>query len=472
VSRSAIVPVLVLLSCLAQVRQGVAQGRDRPARPFQGLFGGADRSGSRDQSLDFTASLFGGYDGNVASEQGGLLGVGLGPLGPLPGPSPLGITPNGASELAGLSSGLYGVSTSLSYERRWRHSSLNAYGSGSVSEYPAISDSSRDAYSGGIGFTTPIGRRNTLHLSQSMTRVPYYSLSRLFPTLPPLGALDVDVTTPSFDFGLVPASAFRLFTNASVSRDLSRRSTLSLFYTRHGTIFDSSVTAYHDTSDSRAGMEYRRELTRNTSLRLGYAYRMGRYGLLQGDRPYSSHEVDAGVDYRRDFTFWRRTNFSFTTGSSILADQPVDSFGTRATGSARLFLTGSATLVREFRRSWSARAQYTRGLNYLDGFNAPLLSDAVTFGIGGLFARRVQAGLGGSYSTGRVGLRTQDQDRYSTWTGHSSLDIALSRHLACYVSYFYYHYDIQSAVVRPAGVPPQYDRQGFRAGLSVWMPLM
>ncbi len=473
--RPVLAAALVLASCLLQARAVRAQQRSLSPRPFQGLFGAAEPGGSRTESLDLSASLFGGYDGNVVADNG-LSGFGaplLLPPGSVSLPAgPPGLLPSAPSTGAGLSSGLYGASTALSYVHRWRHSSLNAYGSASLSQYPSVSDAPRAAYAGGIGFSTPVGRRNRLHVTQSIARVPYYSLAQIFPDLPALDDLDVPIETPTFDLGLVPAAAYRMFSNANLTRDLSRRSSLSFYFTRHGTIFSgSSSSSYFDTSDARAGVRFVREITRNTSLHLGYAYRMGRYDYLDTRSPYTSHEIDAGVDYARSFTFWRRTTFAFTTGSSILADQPL---GTDVVGNhTRVFVNGTATLVREFLRSWSARAQYTRGVNYLDGFAAPILADSATFGVGGLLTRRITANAGGSASFGHVGLRRGREDNaYTTWTMFSAMNIALTRHLATFVNYFYYRYDIQSGVVLPTGIPAGYHRNGLRAGLKVWVPII
>jgi hypothetical protein len=51
-----------------------AQGASSP-RPYQGLFGGNNGPDGRAQALDFTMSLFGGYDDNVlAGKSGGSSG--------------------------------------------------------------------------------------------------------------------------------------------------------------------------------------------------------------------------------------------------------------------------------------------------------------------------------------------------------------------------------------------------------------
>ena len=462
----------MLASCLLPVREASAQQSQSP-RPFQGLFGAAEGGGSRTQRLELTTSLFGGYDSNLAAPTGSAGGFG-GPLVLPPGAirlapgAPWLPTPSPSTDAA-VSSGVYGASTALSYVHRWRHSTLNAYGSGSLSEYPSIGNRQRAAFSTGLGFSTPIGRRNSLQVMQTVARVPYYSLAQIFPDLPPLDGLDVPVETPSFDLALVPASAYQMLTNATLSRHLSRRSSLEFFFSRHGTVFTGdSPSGYLDTSDARGGVRFVRGLSRNVSLRLGYAYRVGRYRATA--RSYDSHEIDAGIDYSRSFTLWRRTKFAFTTGSSVLADQPIAEDVNPRT---RVFLTGTAMLVREFLRSWSARVQYNRGINYLDGFASPFLTDAATFGVGGLVTRRIRVHAGGSGSFGQVGLANErGRNHFHTWTLFSTADLAFTRHLATYVSYFYYRYKIESGVLLPAGIPGGYERNGVRAGLRVWVPVI
>ena len=49
---------------------------------------------------------------------------------------------------------------------------------------------------------------------------------------------------------------------------------------------------------------------------------------------------------------------------------------------------------------------------------------------------------------------------------------ALTRNLAAYLEYLFYHYDFNEVVDRPAGLPQEFSRNGVRVGLNLWLPLI
>jgi hypothetical protein len=459
-----------------------AQSSVTPPRPYRGLFGGDGESSAKKQSFDLTVEGYGGYESNVALAQSTLFG---GPPIEVVAPPPTESTP---APTAG--SSMFGASATVEYSQRWQRASFNTYGSLTSSRYSSIGNASRTGYSGGVGFDVPLSRRMSLVASTAVTWTPYYEIGSLFPPLPPLGDLDVQVTSPSFELGLVPATALRSLSDVRVSRDFSRRSRLDAFYTRTATQFqDTSFTTF-DTSDTRAGIEFNRTLSRYMTLRLGYDYRIGRLGDLP-QQQYHTHEINAGVDYHRAFNLWHRTTFSFTTGSTVFANQPLqvlrppigvvttpglstDSLlgpdNSNATD-IRVILTGTGSLVWEFFRSWAARVQAIRGVNYLEGFGAPALTNSVSAGVGGMVTRRVQVGAGASYATGSIGTTKLSNNGYGSWNSFASADYAMTRHLALYGRYFYYDYGFQQGVVLPPGISNNFRRNGARFGVKAWVPL-
>jgi hypothetical protein len=76
-----------------------------------------------------------------------------------------------------------------------------------------------------------------------------------------------------------------------------------------------------------------------------------------------------------------------------------------------------------------------------------------------------------SYFTGAVGL-TADSPRFDSYLASGRLRSALSRTLAAYAEFRYYHYQFDESVIRPIGVPSSFSRRGVRVGLSVFLPLI
>jgi opacity protein-like surface antigen len=382
----------------------------------------------------------------------------------------------------------------VDYSRRWHRASINTYGSMTSSRYNAVNDAVKTGYSGGIGFNAPVARRLSLQASTTLRWTPYYELGSVCPALPAVSDANVAVTTPSFELGLVPATAMHWTSEVRVSREFSKYSQLDAFYTRTATQFgDSNFTSF-DTTDTRAGVQFNRTLSRYLTLRLGYDYRVGQLGNLQAQQ-YHSHEINAGVDYHRAFNLWRRTTFSFTTGSTVFANQPLrvlppvvplttpvtsPSLSTESvlapddvTGPTdiRVILTGTGSLVWEFMRSWSARVQVVRGVSYLEGFAAPAVTNSMTTGVGGLVSRRVQVDVSAAYSTGNIGATTLADNGYGSWNASASADYAMTRHLALYARYFYYDYGFQQGVILPPGLSNDFRRNGARFGVKAWVPL-
>ena len=62
------------------------------------------------------------------------------------------------------------------------------------------------------------------------------------------------------------------------------------------------------------------------------------------------------------------------------------------------------------------------------------------------------------------------RDVYQAYSGAAQLRYALARCCAVTADYDYYYYKLHD-VVRPAGLPEEYDRNAIRVGLSLWLPL-
>jgi hypothetical protein len=472
---SAVTPWALAAVVVASV---VTRAQSPLPRPYRGLFGGDAEGGARKEELDLTVQGFGGYESNVALAESSLFGT----------PPPVAVPSENGAPQAG--SAMLGASATMSYAKRWQRASFDAFGSATSTDYRAVATGTQMGYSGGVGLDVPLSRRMDLVASQIVRWSPYFELGGVFPTLPSLGNSNVPVTTPNFDLGLVPANALRSLTQIRVTRGLSRESKVEGFFMRSATHFSDATFTTFDTSDTRAGVMYSRNLSRYMTMRLGYDYRVGQLG-DRAEQQYHSHEVNAGVDYHREFSLWHRAALNFMTGSTIFANQPLQVLRPPPMGSVtspalktasllgpdtgrtdiRVILTGSGSLVWEFLRSWSARAMITRGITYLEGFSAPGVTNAVSMDVGGLITRRIHAGAAAMYSAGSIGTSTGNDNGFGSWNAFASTDYAMTRHFALYADYYYYTYSFERGVVLPPGLRDNFQRHGVRFGARVWMPL-
>ncbi len=115
-------------------------------------------------------------------------------------------------------------------------------------------------------------------------------------------------------------------------------------------------------------------------------------------------------------------------------------------------VVGSAFLARQIARSWSLGVNYSRGIQYTQGFTDPFFSNIVTGSVTGFVAERAQLTFSAGYNNGSVGV-TGSGRRYDTATATASYQFALTRWAALFASYGYYHYLFDQSVTLPAALP-------------------
>lgn len=439
-------------SAFAQGEEGQSTQPEPVRRPYRGLFGAESENPNRTESLDLTASVFGGYDDNLTADATG------------------GTAIDSRFQVSGYR---VGMGANLSYSKQWERASFSAMGGSAFGYYPDVEDSFevRDSfigsYSGGLGFSAPLGERTTLRASQTAGYSPAYTLG-VFPLLPgDIG--DVQVPSPGLEQAIYTREGYTFSTNAELSRDLSSRSALAVFYDRRTSDFRQQS---YDLRDQRMGFRVTQRVRKDLGVRLGYAYRAGQYNFQAAGEPVRTHEIDVGIDYNRTFSFSRRTTLTFGTGSAIVvASDPEQGSSTGYVSGTHYRLLANATLNHEMGRSWNARLAYYRGVQYVAGFTQPLLSDSVTADVSGLISRRVEANVITSYSNGAAGFGAADNG-YATYAGAAGLRVAITESLAAFAQYIFQHYDFADGVALPPGFAPRLDRQGARVGLSVSVPLI
>ncbi len=441
---------LLLALCLlaALVCPATAQTeRPTPSRPFRGLFGGAQPMSSRSQSLDLSASVFGGWDQPLDQQE-------------LAGTTP--------GDRAAVSGPYSGGSATVTYNHPGDKVTFNAFGSLFGGYFP---DNKPDPWytSSAAGANLSSGfslsPRTTLHVGAQTS----------FATDISLGTLGGAGIPPSASGGTGFDGSFNrdpsLDSNGTVTlaHELSDVSTLSAGVSGRYSHFFSSDTERSDTVDSQAIVTYSRSMTKNAALHLGYSY--GRFWAITPDdtrKPSTFQNIDAGVNYSKALSISRNTTLSFSTGSTIASSVSGGSNGQSGFSNPHFYLTGSANLARQIGRSWQANANYSRSVTYQLGFDQPVLLDTASASIGGLIGSRTDVSSVINYNTGAVGLATYN---YHAWLSTSQLRVAITRTLAAYVSHYYDDYTFAQDVTIPGGVPRSLKRNGVRAGLTAWLPL-
>jgi hypothetical protein len=417
-------------------------------RPFRGLFGLGD---SGRTGVDVSGSIYGGYDENL--------------LGTLPGQT---VDPRFQR------SGSYaGANSRLSVNWRGERSSVNGWGSVGSNYYPDYRRPFAPIYTGGIGVIRPFGERNTLFARATATYTPYV-LSGFVPDLPSLDPLPVEPVEVDPGTTVSGRTLGRYSTFVGSSRRLSRKATINLQYGYSFTDYSDVSRQY---SQHYGSISFQRQLTRHARLRIGYGYRAVHNQALGGlvddsalDR--EMHDIDAGVDYTRSFTLSmsRRTSVSFSTGSSFFTGSSISDAGVSERSRTRFHVTGSATLAHEMGRTWRLSAIYARSAGFSDLVFEPVTSDSVSASLSGLIGRRNEVSFRASTSRGNVGANRANNS-FNTYVAHGQWRRALTRFLAAQVSYLYYDHDFGESVRLPLGFPHAVNRNGVRAGLTVFFPL-
>jgi hypothetical protein len=416
-------------------------------RPYRALFGGTSaEDGDRDRhSLDWSSSLFSGWDQNVLAADrraGGQRRID-------PRFQRRGVYWGAHTGLAYLRPGL--VSLAASAGLSWRY-------------YPGIGNWTSSRHAASAAFSTGLARRTRLSLRQSVGYAPRYTFG-FFPALVDEDIGD-DLLLPDDDFVVLPRKRYSSTSSAGLNHALGRTSSIDLSYAfRWANFLDDDLAR----RAHRARVQYRRGVTRHAGMRFGYGYQEALYA--RNDHPIRTHSLDIGMDYGRWLSLTRRTSLGFGTGSTLVGRQREDVERGLDTRRTRFVATGSASLLHQIGRSWQAQASYARRVRFIDGFADPVLYDSAAATIGGYLNRRVRVSGVGAYSSGRFGLGRAD-NRLGVYTASGQVDVGLTRHMALYSQIFYYRYRLGAEVRLPEGLEPSLERSGVRVGLTTWVPLL
>jgi hypothetical protein len=231
----------------------------------------------------------------------------------------------------------------------------------------------------------------------------------------------------------------------------------------------SGVVGGQDLRSLGIGGRYLYNLSRSSSVHLGYFYRQGQYSYLATGQSTVAHDIDIGIDYHRPLSFSRRTHLDFSVGSSVVTQPGLD---TTLQQRFEYRVVGSAGLSHDIGRTWKARVAYDRNVAFVEGLREPVFADAVNSSLDGFLNRRVDLHLGGGLSIGDASRASSGQTGVRTYTAFGRLRYALNQTIALFSDYTYYNYNLGTAVVTTVGIPRTLDRNTFRVGLTTWLPLL
>jgi hypothetical protein len=429
-----------LLFSLVTIALVVSAGRAFCQTSSPAIFAGAEKRDENPDGLAALVELFQGYDDNVtASESGG---------------SPE--RPPQADTVGGMYSGL---NVGVQYLALGDGGQFRSWVNSAVRYYPDLQGVTASYHQVGATLSRSLSRRTSVYVSPFAAYSPLYSMQLIPESGADVDGLVVEAPVssggPDFDFAVLRSESIRYGGNTGMNFTLSPAARLSLSYGYGKTQFDDRPL---DLEVQTASINYGHRLTKNASLKLGYSRHEGT-GYVTGRQLVES--ANFGVDYRKPLSRSRRTVLRFSTGSSFA----------ESTAGRRMEATGSASLAHQIGRTWTAQLDYRRGYRHLDGFERPVFSDSANASLRGLLTRRLEFSTLTSYFTGAVGLRP-NSPRFESYLASGRLRTALSRTLAAYVEYRYYHYRFDDSVVRPFGVPDTFGRRGARIGLSMFLPLI
>lgn len=314
-------------------------------------------------------------------------------------------------------------------------------------------------HSAGLGMSAGITRHLSVHANASGSYGPRYQ----FDLLPSLGSSTLgQVSAPTLDYALSIHQVLSYVAGGGLSYQPTKRMSFEMSYAYRDVNTD---TAYFGgrSQDAYAAVHY--GLTKGLGVRLGYRYQLSHYiDPATGDRrPVRGDNIDVGLDYglSRGLMLSQRTKLTFGLGTGAFNDGRY----------SRFRFVGNANLTQQLSRGWDLGVAYARGMNFVDGFGAPIFSDQVNTRLVGELSQRVRAQASFGYGVGGIDDLSA-VSRYRSYRGVVGIDGVLTRHLNAFVQYVNYFYAFDDTALIVQGVPARVNRQGVRVGVNFRVPLL
>ena len=438
-------PIVFLVILLSGAVPAFSQATGSQRSPG-GLFGGGDAGRRVHHKLDFSLSLVEANDSDTPAELPGI------------GPS---------------DTGLSGYSTMFmgNADYHWERPRVQVGATGaSVTRRYNLQDLRSVSGSAGVGLSARLGGRTTLLANQSAAYSPSY-LYGLFPSDAVRNPGDAVPVAP--DYAISNSESYFYGTTLTLTRGLTRRSRLSATGEFQYTDYLHETGTRRDLNSEGVHGEFSSNLARHTAVRVGYRYRTGKFGYAadaiatEPGVSATEHGVDVGVEYSRPLAATRRMVFSSSFGSSTVTTPMSSGAGTGANRLIRL--SGDVAVAWQFTRSWQTRGTFRRGLEYVAQLSEPVYIDGFSAELGGLITPRIDVLASARYSSGASALN-RGALTFDTRGADLRVQYAVTRSVAVYTQYLYYFYDFTGNARLPTGIPSGLERNGVRAGLTLWVP--
>lgn len=417
-------------------------------RSFDGLFGGAGGpDASVRHSLNLSLSLSEAYDSDTPLEARTVI-------------DPTGLRADGFATM---------FSGAFDYTWQGNRVQFGATGSSAARYENETGEFRTLSHTAGLGFSARLAKTTTLLVNQTAAYSPWY-LFGLFPQVQPVAPGDAMPAAP--DYALSTIDSYSYGTTVSVTGNPTPRNRLSAAGEFSYTDFQEESAVQRDTKSKGLRVSFSRNLAASTALNAAYRYRTGNFGYVRDAAPDATtteHGFDFGMEHSRRLSATRRAYISLGLGTStadipsILDEGPTLEQGYR--------LTGSVAVGYDFGRSWQARANYRRGLEFLAGLIEPVYTDAVSAVLTGLLSPRVDVTASTGYSSGEAVVRRGGQG-FETYAGSARARVALTRTIAAHAEYLLYFYDFGEGAGLLPDLPQKLTRHGVRVGLTLWVPVL
>lgn len=209
---------------------------------------------------------------------------------------------------------------------------------------------------------------------------------------------------------------------------------------------------------------------RTLTVEMSYAYQENHQDVQIGAaQVLQTHRARTGVSISRRLSPSRSLTLRMIGGVARNRVEATEAFpGVEFTvptvsGSARIDLT----------RSWYVAVDAARDVNVLQGLSPqPFTSNTVSARVGGNATSRVQLAASLAYSHGAGRRGSIDAGSFENIAGLAQAQVALTRQAALFVSYHYYDYQLMDIDVVQPEFPLRQGRNGIRAGVTFWLPII
>jgi hypothetical protein len=359
---------------------------------------------------------------------------------------------------------------SLQYLRRFNRVELQTAAASAVQYFSEVREVRSVSHIATVALDVALPNRLGLEISETAAYSPPY-LYGLFPALPAVPDETITVSTDQ-DYDVDASSSYMSATSLVLTRRMNRRTTVSL-------TGDYSITRFQDARDLTdvtsfsIGPRFSRDLTRNTSISLGYLYRGGGYGYAT-EAVTREHVIDVGYNITRRLSPTKTLNLAFSGGGSrVEIPENLAVFGVHE---QQYQVNGGASIAYPVLRTGEVRGSFTRRLQFVAGLTEPAFVNGYTAEFISGPVRGMDFLARFSKATGQSAFTSDDL--LDTYSGQVRLAYQIVDYLQVYGEYLHYFYetggesDAFPLFPLAPGIPADLKRNGARIGVMWHVPVL